>query len=67
MSNQNNTGAYPTIERSAFYPGLVSGITPAQEREGGSQALQAGNKPALVLAGLIVALAILRLVWEGAK
>lgn len=66
MSNKN-TGAYPTIESSALYPGLVTGITPVQEREGGSKALQSGNKPALVIAGLIVALVLLRVIWEGAK
>lgn len=62
-----NTGAYPTIDIQAFYPGLVQGVTPLQEREGGAQAVKAGNRPALVLVGLIVFLVVLRLLWEGAK
>lgn len=66
MSNKN-TGAYPTIDSNALYPGLVQGVTPLQEREGGSKSLQSGNRPAFTLVGLIVVLIVIRLLWEAAE
>lgn len=65
--NGKNSGAYPTIDREALYPGLVQGVVPLQEREGGTTAIQAGNRPAMVLAGVIALLVVLRLLWEGAR
>lgn len=66
MTNKN-TGAYPTIDVGAFYPGLVQGVVPLQEREGGSKTIQASNRPAMTVVAFIVVLVAIRLLWEAAE
>jgi hypothetical protein len=63
----NNTGAYPSIDMEALYPGLAKGMVPLQEREGGNAAVGSGNLPAMSWIGFVAVLVGLRVLWMIAK